>query len=171
MTLMDIVPTLTLLDDLRAEAAQSCFHRFFLAQPAPFPGRLIGADPDFFLETCFLGWGASRVDDFDAGQMAAYRAAWRDPDSIRGAFNDCCATLGVDQADDRADQDRRIEAPALVLYGAAGAMAQLYDLPSPWVPRCAHLREQALPSGHFFPDLSPDRTAAAIAGFLGPLAP
>lgn len=166
VALMDIVPTLTLLDDLRMEVAQTYWHWFYLAQPEPFPERMICADPDFFFETCLVGWGASRVGDFDPDQMAAYRAAWRDPESIRGACNDYRAALTVDRADDRADLDRRIEAPTLVLYGAAGAMARLYDLPATWVPKCTDLEAEALPGGHFFPDFEPDRTAAAIARFL-----
>ncbi len=169
LTLMDIVPTLTLLDDLRTEVARSYFHWFFLAQPEPFPERLIAADPDYFFETCLVGWGAARIADFHPAQIAAYRAAWHDPEAIRGACNDYRAALGVDRADDRADQHRRVAAPTLVLYGADGAMAQLYDLPATWVPRCSDLRVEALPGGHFFPDLSPARTAAAIAGFLGSL--
>lgn len=166
VTLMDIVPTLTLLDDLRTEVARSYFHWFFLAQPEPFPERLIRADPDFFFEACLVGWGASRVGDFDPDQMAAYRAAWRDPEAIRGACNDYRAALAIDRADDRADGARRIEAPALVLYGADGAMARLYDLPATWVPKCSALSVQALPGGHYFPDLHPQATAGAIAGFL-----
>lgn len=166
VTLMDIVPTLTMLDDLRMEVAQAYFHWFYLTQPAPFPERMIGADPDFFFETCLVGWGASRVEDFDPEQLAAYRAAWRDPDVIRGACNDYRAALTVDRADDRADLGRRVGAPALVLYGAAGAMARLYDLPATWVPLCADLVSDALPGGHFFPDLHPRETGAAIARFL-----
>jgi haloacetate dehalogenase len=166
VTLMDIVPTLTLLDDLRTEVARSYFHWFFLAQPEPFPERLIGADPDFFFEACLVGWGGSRIADFDAAQLAAYRAAWRDPEAIRGACNDYRAALGVDRADDRADGARRIVAPALVLYGAEGAMARLYDLPATWVPKCTTLSVQTLPGGHYFPDLHPRATADAISAFL-----
>ncbi|MCF1710186.1 alpha/beta hydrolase [Tabrizicola sp. J26] len=166
VTLMDIVPTLTLLDDLRMEVAQTYWHWFYLAQPEPFPERMIGADPDFFFETSLVGWGASKVADFDAEQMAAYRAAWRDPEAIRGACNDYRAALTVDRADDRADLGRRIAAPTLVLYGASGAMARLYDLPATWVPKFTSLQAEALPGGHFFPDLHPAQTAAAIARFL-----
>lgn len=45
----------------------------FLSQPEPFPERLIGADPDFFCETCLVGWGAQGLmhTHFDIG------AEWR----------------------------------------------------------------------------------------------
>jgi hypothetical protein len=57
VTLMDIVPTTVKLTDLRKEVAQTYWHWFFLAQPAPLPERMIQADPDFSFETGLFGWG------------------------------------------------------------------------------------------------------------------
>ena len=39
ITVMDIVPTHLLLDDLTADVARAYYHWFFLAQPAPLPKR------------------------------------------------------------------------------------------------------------------------------------
>ncbi|WP_348626847.1 alpha/beta fold hydrolase [Mesorhizobium sp. DCY119] len=72
VTLMDIVPTAVLLTDLRKEVAQSYWHWFFLAQPAPFPEGMIEASPDLFYETCLFGWGAAGAANFNAEQIAAY---------------------------------------------------------------------------------------------------
>lgn len=166
VTLMDIVPTHTLLTGLTQALATAYWHWFYLAQPAPFPERMIGADPDHFFETCLLGWGAARLADFDADQMAAYRAAWRDPANIAGACNDYRAALAVDLADDRADLDARIVAPALVLYGASGAMARLYDVPGTWRDKCRHMEVAAMPGGHFFIDEDPGAVAARLTDFL-----
>jgi haloacetate dehalogenase len=166
VALMDIVPTHTLLSDLRWQVARAYYHWFFLAQPEPFPDRMIAADPDAYFESCLLGWGGARLADFDAGQLAAYRAAWRDPDTIRGMCNDYRATLAHDMADDVADAEARIACPAHILYGAAGAMAQHYDVPATWAPRCTDMRAEALPGGHFFPDTAPQATLAALQAML-----
>jgi len=165
--LMDIVPTHRLLDQLSMQVAKAYYHWFFLAQPAPFPERLIGADPDYYFESCLLGWGASKIEDFDPVQLAAYRAAWRDADTIRGMCNDYRAAIEVDFALDAADLDRRVACPTLLLYGADGAMAQAYDVPGTWADRCADLRAMAIPGGHFFPDTAPEETSAALLEFLG----
>ena len=167
LTLMDIIPTHTLLSDLRWPVAKAYYHWFFLAQPAPFPDRMIEADPDAFFQACLLGWGGAQLSDFDAQQLAAYRAAWRDPDTIRGMCNDYRATLAHDIADDSADASARIASPALILYGASGAMAQHYDVPATWELKCADMRARAIPGGHFFPDTNPADTLAALAAFLG----
>jgi len=65
ITLMDIVPTRLLLSELTTQVAKSYYHWLFLAQPSPFPERLITSDPDYFYESCLLGWGAANLDDFD----------------------------------------------------------------------------------------------------------
>jgi haloacetate dehalogenase len=166
VTLMDIVPTAEILSDLRKEVAQSYWHWFFLAQPAPFPERMISANPDLFYETCLFGWGAASPEDFDAEQLAAYRSSWHDAEAIAGGCNDYRAALSVDLADDLADQGQRISAPALILFGAAGAMAKLYDLPSTWAERCTKMEARAIPGGHFFPDSSPGEVIERVAAFL-----
>ncbi len=166
VTLMDIVPTAVMLTDLRKEVAQSYWHWFFLAQPAPLPERMIRSDPDFFFESCLFGWGAAGPEDFDADQLAAYRASWRDEATIAGFCNDYRAALAVDLRDDLADQEQRIAAPVQILYGASGAMARHYGLPATWQARCTTLEATAVAGGHFFPDSVPQVVVAHVAAFL-----
>lgn len=166
VTLMDIVPTAVMLTDLRKEVAQSYWHWFFLAQPQPFPEKVIQADPDFFFETCLFGWGNAGSEDFDAHQLAAYRNSWRDGATITGYCNDYRAALVVDLADDLADQGRRIAAPVQLLYGASGVMAKHYDIPATWKDRCTSLESVAVPGGHFFPDSAPDEVVEHVGTFL-----
>jgi haloacetate dehalogenase len=127
---------------------------------------MIQGDPDFFFETCLFGWGAAASTDFDAAQLAAYRRSWRDPATIAGYCNDYRAALSVDMADDIADAGRRVLAPALILYGASGAMARLYDVPATWTDRCASLEAATIPGGHFFPDSAPGAVVEQLISFL-----
>ncbi len=166
LCVMDIVPTHHLLDTLTQDVARAYYHWFFLAQPAPFPETLIGHDPDAYFERCLLGFGAAELSDFDPQMLEAYRKGWRDPDSIRAMCNDYRAALDVDFGHDAADLGRRVTCPALVLYGADGAMAQAMDVPATWAPRLSRMRHGAMPGGHFFPDQSPAETARALRDFL-----
>ena len=75
-TLMDIVPTRLLLSELTTQVAKSYYHWLFLAQPSPFPERLITSDPDYFYESCLLGWGAANLDDFDIEKLREYIKSW-----------------------------------------------------------------------------------------------
>lgn len=166
LTLMDIVPTAVLLTDLRKEVAQSYWHWFFLAQPAPFPEQMIQKDPDYFFQTCLFGWGAASENEFDFEQIAAYRTSWREPATIEGFCNDYRATLTVDLRHDLADKGRRVSAPTLILYGSDGVMAQLYDIPATWSERCSTLESAAIPGGHFFPDSAPEAVVEQLQMFL-----
>lgn len=166
VTLMDIIPTHALLDDLSMQVAQAYYHWFFLAQPEPMPERMIGADPDAYYLSCLLGWGNAGASGFDQQQMAAYQTAWRDPDCIRGMCNDYRAGLAVDFHDDAADLGRILEIPACVMWGRDGVMGQLCDVPATWVDRFANLTPCSMAGGHFFPDHHPELVAEKILGFL-----
>ncbi len=166
LTLMDIIPTHLLLDQLEQRVAKAYYHWFFLAQPAPFPETLIAADPDYYFESCLTGWGATRLADFAPDQLAAYRESWRRPAVIAAMCDDYRAALEVDFADDTADLHRRIPCPTLVLWGGDGAMGRAFDVAATWAERCADLRGQALPGGHFFIDTHPGETVAALRAFL-----
>lgn len=166
LTLMDIVPTHLLLTELRFEVAQAYYHWFFLAQPFPKPERMIAADPDAYFESLLGAWGPDGRAAFDAKALAAYRAAWRAPDTIRGMCADYRAALKYDVADDVQDLGRQVRCPALVLYGADGIMARQFDVPGTWKERLADMRSAAIPGGHFFPDTAPEQTAQALLDFL-----
>ncbi|MFK7881058.1 alpha/beta fold hydrolase [Roseobacter sp.] len=166
LSVMDIVPTHLLLDQLSQQVATAYYHWFFLAQPAPFPETMIAHDPDRYFESCLLGWGAAQLSDFDPEALAAYRTAWRDPDAIRGMCADYRAALQYDFDLDAQDLGRRVTCPSLVLYGADGAMARAFDVPATWQPRLSDMQASGIPGGHFFIDQSPEQTAQALLDFL-----
>ncbi|OWU72675.1 alpha/beta hydrolase [Marinibacterium profundimaris] len=167
LTLMDIVPTRHLLRHLTAEVAAAYYHWFFLAQPAPFPEQMIAADPDRYFERCLLGFGKAELSDFPAAALELYRQSWRRPVVIAAMCDDYRAALTLDLEADRKDLKRRVPCPALVLYGAQGAMARHYDVPATWTERLSDMQTEAIPGGHFFIEQSPDETLAALRAFLG----
>jgi haloacetate dehalogenase len=166
LTVMDIVPTYTMFMDTNRKVAGAYWHWYFLSQPEPFPERLIGADPDFFYETCLVGWGATKIGDFDQDMLAAYRHAWRQPETIHGSCSDYRAAASIDLEHDAADLSRKIECPTLVFYGSSGVMARLFDIPAEWRKRYAHVTDRSLPGGHFFVDQFPGETATVLTEFL-----
>lgn len=166
LAVLDIVPTYAMLMDTNRKVAGAYWHWYFLSQPAPFPEHMIGLDPDYFYETALVGWGKTKIEDFDAGQIAAYRTAWRDPDTIRGMTNDYRAAVSADLADDTADIGRKVECPTLAFWGSTGLMAQLFDMKAEWEKRCSRLTCASLPGGHFFPDQFPAETAERLLAHL-----
>jgi haloacetate dehalogenase len=166
LTVMDIVPTYAMFMDTSREVAGSYWHWYFLSQPEPFPERIIGNDPDFFYETCLVGWGATNISDFDREMIAEYRRAWRDPGMIHGSCSDYRAAASIDLEHDAADIDKRVQCPTLAFYGASGQMARLFDIPAEWRKRCADLSTSSLPGGHFFVDQFPNDVAQTLTDFL-----
>jgi haloacetate dehalogenase len=166
LTVMDIVPTHTVFMKTDRHLAGAYWHWFLLSQPAPFPERLIEANPDFFYETCLAGWGAAKLSDFDTEQLADYRRAWRTPEMIQGSCGDYRAAASLDLAIDTADLARQVQAPSLIVFGAQGVMHKLFDIPKEWQPRLAHMQSAHLPGGHFFPDQFPQETARVLLEFI-----
>jgi haloacetate dehalogenase len=166
LTVMDIVPTHAMFTKSTRAVAQAYWHWYFLAQPEPFPERLIGNDPDYFYETCLTGWGAATLADFDQEMLASYRRTWRDPATIHGTCSDYRAAGSIDLQHDTADLDVVVEVPVLAFFGSRGVMARLFDLPAEWRSRCANVTEASLPGGHFFVDQFPDETARILLKFL-----
>ncbi len=169
LTVMDIIPTHLLLSELTQGVARAYYHWFFLAQPAPFPENMILADPDTYYQSSLLGWGAAKLDDFAPDALEAYRTAWRDPDTVRGMCEDYRAALDYDFALDAADLSARVTCPALVMWGADGAMGRAYDVAATWADRLTDMRGLGVPGGHFFVDEHPAETTAALLDFLLPL--
>lgn len=169
LTVMDIVPTMAMFMDTNRKVAASYWHWYFLQQPEPFPERVIGNDPDFFYETCLLGWGKTQLSDFDQDLLNDYRRSWRDPAMIHGSSSDYRAAATFDLDLDLADASRQVECPTLVFYGSAGSMGNLFDIPAEWSKRCRSIQSTSLPGGHFFVDQFPDETAEELLQFLGNL--
>ena len=55
VAVLDIVPTYAMFMETNRKVAGAYWHWYFLSQPEPLPERMIGADPDFFYETCLAG--------------------------------------------------------------------------------------------------------------------
>jgi haloacetate dehalogenase len=166
MTVIDIVPTYAMLMETNRHVAAAYWHWYFLAQPEPFPERLIGSDPGYFYETCMVGWGAAKLSDFEPEMLAEYRRCWRQPAMIHGSCSDYRAALSIDLEHDTADIDQMVRCPTLVFYGSLGTMAQLFDIPHEWRKRCTNVTAAALPGGHFFVDQFPDQTTEVLLSFL-----
>jgi haloacetate dehalogenase len=160
LTLMDIVPTLELVTNWHATIAKAYWHWTYLAQPAPFPERMIEADPDHFFEACLLGWGGATLNQFEA--LDEYRAVWRNPETIAAMTNCYRAGFSLDPAMDAQDAGRRIDCPALVLYGESSVVGRLYDVDASWRVWLSDMRAEVIPGGHFFVDQSPGATIAAL---------
>ena len=166
---LDVVPTGEVWARADAAMALGYWHWAFLAQPAPLPERLIGADPDAFfdLHVRALGLGAA-PDRYPPDLMAAYRELLDDPEIVEAICEDYRAGAGIDREHDDADRGRRyIECPLLALWSARGALPRFYgDVLDVWRPWARRVAGRGLDASHFLVEDQPEQVAEIVSGFL-----
>jgi haloacetate dehalogenase len=163
--LLDIAPTLTMYEGTDRVLATAYYHWFFLIQPYDLPERLIGGDPDYYLEKKIGAWSKTE-GCFTPEAVAEYQRCFRDPATIHATCEDYRAAAGIDLEHDRADLERRIACPLLVLWGAKGVIERCYDVLAVWRERAETVSGKALPCGHFLPEEAPEETLAELLTFL-----
>ena len=147
----------------------SNYHWLFLAQPHPFPETLISSDPDYFYESCLLGWGSAKINDFPIEHLTEYRKSWRNAETVRAMCDDYRAAIDFDFNLDAIDLGRSLDVPSLIMWGQDGAMDRAYDMDKVWKDRLSNLQTRAIPGGHFFPEISSEMTAEVLISFLNSL--
>ena len=165
LAVLDIAPTLTMYERTDMAFARAYYHWFFLIQPFDLPERLIGADPDYYLEKKLGKW-SSNDGCFDEAALAEYKRCFRDPATIHATCEDYRAAASIDLDHDRADLDRKIACPVLALWGAEGVIERSYDVLEVWRERAGEVTGKALPCGHFLAEEAPEETLAELLNFL-----
>ena len=162
---LDIAPTLYMYEHADMALASAYYHWFFLIQPFDLPERLIGADPDFYVDKKIGKWSKTE-GCFSAEARAEYKRCFADPATIHATCEDYRAAAGIDLEHDRADLERKIACPLLVLWGAEGVIERTYDTLAVWRARAVKVSGRALPCGHFLPEEAPEETLAELVAFL-----
>jgi haloacetate dehalogenase len=162
--LLNVVPTVDQFERMGGGPSLGFWPWYLLAQAAPFPERLIGAEPAALLEHVFATW-ASDPGAIDPASREAYRAAMT-PSTIAAMCADYRASFHLDRRHDAEDHaaGRRIAAPVLVVTGADES--QLADAPDVWRPWAADLTATTVPGGHFVPEEAPRELCELLTAFL-----
>lgn len=169
LAIIEVVPTGEMWRNFSAEMAMSAYHWTFLAQPAPLPERMIGADPVSYLDWTLRSWTkAKSLEVFDPAALEAYRAAVRDPARIAAMCADYRAGATLDRACDEADfaAGRTISAPVHFLWSDHGFPAKTGDPLGIWRRWADQVTGQSVDAGHFAQEENPDAVLAAVVPFL-----
>jgi len=167
LALLDIVPTWEQLERVDTSSAYGTFHWYFLGQPAGFPERMIGADPEFFLRYVVDKWAAA-PDPCAPEAMAEYLRCFSNPETIRATCDCYRNNPKADYAHDDADRSagRKIGCPTLVLWGGGGRPHKGRNVLETWNNWASDLRGKALSCGHFLAEESPDETFDELSAFF-----
>jgi haloacetate dehalogenase len=164
VAVLNVVSTLEQFERMAAGPSLGYWTWFLLAQPAPFPERVIGADPATILDHALDTW-SSRPEAIGREHRDAYLEAMT-PETIAAMCADFRASFHLDRehdADDRA-AGRRIPAPVLLVVGEDES--QLADAPEVWRAWAGELTATTVPGGHFNPEEASGELAEALAAFL-----
>jgi haloacetate dehalogenase len=162
LALLDCIPISEHLARCDDRFAASWWHWFFFAQPEK-PERAILADPD--------AWYGGSPRHMGEEAYGEFRAATRDPATVRAMLEDYRAGLGVDRAHEEADRaaGRRVRCPLLVLWSRHDDLEELHGDPREiWRNWATDLRGGGpVESGHHMAEEAPDELAAALRPFFG----
>jgi haloacetate dehalogenase len=163
--IIEILPTADYWRAFDAALGMAIWHWTFLAQPAPLPERMIGADPAFFLDTMLDRWSLGGREALPPASVAAYRAQMADPVRVAAMCADYRAGATTDRADDEADRaaGRRIAAPLHFLYAEGGFPARTGLAATAWQGWAVSVTVSSCRAGHFVMEENP---AAVLDAFL-----
>lgn len=164
LVLLDIVPTLTMYEQTNKDFASLYFHWFFLIQPFPIPETLLAGKGDFFLKNwAFRGLVPSVISQ---EVYAEYLRYFEDPATLHATIEDYRAGASIDLEHDKADLDKKIQCPLLVLWGGKGVVGKLYDVISIWKKHAKTVQGKPLAGGHWLPEQLPDDVYQELIRFL-----
>jgi haloacetate dehalogenase len=166
--ILDILPQHHLLNNVTRAWGTFSWHWFFMIQPYDFPERLMGADPDYFIEKK-LAKTAQGLSFFDPRALAEYKRYFRNPATVHAMCEDYRATHGVDLDTDTVDfaAGRKIECPVLLLWGATGGVGRNHKPEDIWRRYASDIRgAKALPCGHYLSEEAPEETYRELRQFF-----
>jgi haloacetate dehalogenase len=164
VAILNVVPTIDQFARMGAGPSLGYWPWFLLAQPAPFPERVLLAEPRAVLDHAFDTW-SGHPQAIPAEAREAYLEALT-PSTAAAMCADYRASFHLDrehEAEDRA-AGRRITCPTLLVIGKDET--QLADAPDVWRTWAQDLTSRRVPGGHFVPEEAPDELLALLERFL-----
>jgi len=165
LCVLNVVPTVEQFERMAGDAAIEYYPFTFLAQPAPFAERVVGASAEYFLSHTLDSFAGS-PEALSEQARDRYRRAFT-PETIPGICADYRASFHIDRPMDAKDRSsgHTIRCPVLVHWGAQeGSMS---DGPlGVWRAWAQDVQGGPLPSGHFIPEEAPAELLASLQGFL-----
>lgn len=169
LAVLDILPTHTYWARMDRAFALKVYHWAFLAQPAPFPEKLIAASAANFLDHTLASWTAAKsLNCFSKEALTHYHAFFAQEERIAATCEDYRAGATCDVEHDAADvaAGNKIQCPTLALWGETG-IAQASETPlDVWSRWAEDVSGAGIDGGHFIAEENPQGLLSKVLPFL-----
>ena len=162
LTVMDIIPTLHLYENVDRKFAESYWFWFFYTVPAPVPETFINQSSEFFMNSAFFG----RREMIEQAAFDNFLRTMRREGSAHAQCEDYRAAATIDLEHDRADFDKKLTCPLLVLWGDQNPLNKDVDLVAIWRTRANNVRGHGTPSAHWLPEQIPEQVIEEVNSFI-----
>jgi haloacetate dehalogenase len=153
---MDVLPNYYVWTNTSREWALASWHWLFMAQPEPFPERMMSAaGAEFFLKSRMQIRGGTGLGFLTEAAFDEYVRAYT-LKTITGSCRDYRAGATCDFDMDAADKDKKITTPLLILWGGRGPN-RTDEFISVWRRFATKIEGfEGLPCGHYMQEEVPD---------------
>ena len=164
---LDILPTHRVFQNIDAQMALDLYHWWFMAQPKGFPETLLRNNEEYYIRNKLMKQGPGK-GGFTEDEIQEYIRVCT-PENIHGVCEDYRAGATIDLQMDTADFEagRKVQPPALIIWGQQSHTAHHHDPTIEWPKYCANIeRMVALPCGHYPTEQAPKETLSEFLEFF-----
>lgn len=164
MTVLDIVPTHTMLSETNKDLAVAYWH-WYLFQVPDIPELLFQGNPKelfrYFMHNLTFDIGSIEEET-----LQEYERVFIMPGTIRAMLADYRAAATIDFTHDEEDLHKKITCPILTIWGEHGKMDKIFDVLQTWKDKGTNVRGKSLPSGHFVAEEAHEELTNELLSFL-----
>lgn len=166
LAVLNILPTLDMLEHLDINLAIKMENWFFLSQPAPYPETMIKSNTAYFLQYILDSWSED-PSMITAEARAEYLRCFNDPRVVASICAEYRA-LHFDAKDDDEDRkhSRRIQCPTCVLWSKEGLPSRMGDPLMIWKKWADNVIGTSLHGGHFLMEENPEEVFRQLSAFF-----
>lgn len=167
--LMDVLPNYYVWSNTSKDWVIRTWHWGFMAQPEPLPERMISSvSAEYFLKSRMTIRGGTGLGFLTDEAMSEYIRCYT-LKTISGSCRDYRATATCDLAMDTADKDRRIDMPALIIWGGRGQSPERSEqFVKIWEQYASNIvATEAIQCGHYMQEEVPDTIYEHFLNFFG----
>ena len=166
--LMDVLPNHYVWANPNKDWVIRTWHWGFMAQPEPFPERLMSAVPaEYFLRSRMQIRGGAGTDFLTPNSIAEYVRCYT-LKTITGSCRDYRATATADFVIDNADKDKKLAMPIMLIWGARSHTPEkAREFVNIWRDYASNIgKAEPLPCGHYMPEEMPDQVYEHFCEFF-----